>query len=62
MMHKFLFLKIVLILANSADPDEMPLHAAFHQGQHCLPKDLLIRINHVKGLIRLHYNAIRYII
>ena len=22
--------------ANSADPDEMQLHAAFRQGQHCL--------------------------
>ena len=23
-------------LANSEDPDEMPHHAAFHQGLHCL--------------------------
>ena len=23
-------------LANSADPDEMPPYAAFHQGLHCL--------------------------
>ena len=28
----------VLILANSADPDEMPPNAAFHLGLHCLPK------------------------
>ena len=24
------------IFANSEDPDEMLLHAAFHQGPHCL--------------------------
>ena len=35
---KFLSLKFVLILANSADPDEMHLYAAFHLGLHCLPK------------------------
>ena len=33
----FLFLKVVLILANSADPDEMQHYAAFHLGLHCLP-------------------------
>ena len=27
-----------LILANSADPDEMQHNAAFHLGLHCLPK------------------------
>ena len=32
----FLSLKIVLILANSADPDEMQYYAAFHLGLHCL--------------------------
>ena len=26
------------VLANSADPDEMPHYAAFHLGLHCLPK------------------------
>ena len=25
------------ILANSANPDEMPPNVAFHQGLHCLP-------------------------
>ena len=25
-------------MANSADPDEMPPYAAFHQDLHCLPK------------------------
>ena len=34
----FLSLKIVLILANNADPDEMQHYAAFHLGLHCLPK------------------------
>ena len=32
-----LSLKIVFILANSADPDEMSHYAVFHQGFHCLP-------------------------
>ena len=30
-----LFLKVVLILANCADPDEMQHYAAFHLGIHC---------------------------
>ena len=29
-------LKVVLISANSKDPDEMQHHAAFHLGLHCL--------------------------
>ena len=33
-------LKLLSILANSADPDEMPHYAAFHLGLHCLPKYL----------------------
>ena len=28
------------VLANSADPDEMPQYAAFHQGFHWLSKNL----------------------
>ena len=47
----FLFLKIVYILANSADPDEMPHNAAFHLGLHCLPKYLFICIQNEKGHI-----------
>ena len=27
-----------IYLANSADPDELPLYVAFHQGLHYLPK------------------------
>ena len=30
--------EIVLILANSVDPDEMQHYAAFHLGLHCLQK------------------------
>ena len=36
----FMSLKIVYILANSADPDKMLPYAAFHLGLHCLPKYL----------------------
>ena len=35
--NAFLFLKIYFVVANSADPDEMPHHAAFHLGLHCFP-------------------------
>ena len=34
----FLSLKVVLVLASSADSDEMQHYAAFHLGSHCLPK------------------------
>ena len=30
-----LSLKIDFVLANSADPDEMPQYAAFYLGRHC---------------------------
>ena len=33
----FLQLVAVLIIANSADPDEIQYYAAFHLGLHCLP-------------------------
>ena len=44
--HRFKFLnydafqslKIILMRANSADPDEMQRYAAFHLGLHCLLK------------------------
>ena len=35
----FVSLNIAFFLANSADPDEMPQHAAFHLGHHCLLKN-----------------------
>ena len=33
----FLSLKIVFILPNRSDPDEMPPYMAFHMGLHYLP-------------------------
>ena len=33
-----LSIKIMLIIVNSADPDEMQHYAAFHLGLHSLPK------------------------
>ena len=30
--------KLVFVLANSADPDEILHDVAFHLGPHCLPK------------------------
>ena len=37
-ISKIMFLKIAIVLANSPDPNEMPLYVAFHLGLHCLPK------------------------
>ena len=44
-------LKIVLILANNADPDEMPPNAAFHLGLHRLPKYMFTSIQNEKGYL-----------
>ena len=40
-------MKVVLILANSEDPDEMQHCATFHLGLHCLPKYLFDLILYV---------------
>ena len=45
----FLSLKNVLIITNSADPDEMLPYAAFHLGLHCLPKYLCTGVVNEKG-------------
>ena len=45
----FLSLKIVLILANSAGPDEMPHYVAFRLGHHCLPKYMFRGSQYNKG-------------
>ena len=45
----FLSLKIVFVLANSSDPDEMRPYAAFHLGLQCLPKDLFTSVQNEKG-------------
>ena len=37
-IYIFFSLKVVFVLANSVDPDEMPHNAAFHLDLHCLPK------------------------
>ena len=43
------FLKIDFVLANSADPDEMPHYAAFHLGLHCLPRYPITDFSSTKG-------------
>ena len=42
-------LKIVLILANSAEPDEMQHDAAFHLGLHYLPNYPFTGLHDTKG-------------
>ena len=44
-----LSLKAVLILANSADSDEMQHYVAFHLDLHCLPKYLFRGFQYTKG-------------
>ena len=41
--------KIVFMLVNSADPDEMQLYATFHLSLHCLPKYLFMGIQNEMG-------------
>ena len=53
----FVSLKIYFVLANSADPDEMPHYAVFHLGLHCLPK-YPFRVH--KGLM-LKYHTMAFI-
>ena len=38
--NKHCLLTFFIILANSADPDEMPPYVAFHLGFQCFPKYL----------------------
>ena len=52
--YVFLSLRLVLILANSADPNEMQHDAAFHLCPHCLPKYHL----GVSSIQRVDYNGI----
>ena len=46
----FLFLKIIFVLANSVDPDEMLHYAAFHLDLHCLTKCTFRSHWYTKGL------------
>ena len=45
----FLSLKIIFVLTNSVDPDEMWHYAAFHLGLQCLPKYLFSGFPPSKG-------------
>ena len=49
MYDVFQSLKVVLILVNSADPDEMKHDAAFHLGLHCFSKYLFRGFQFTKG-------------
>ena len=42
-------MKIVFIIANTADPNEMRPYAAFHLDLHCLPKDMFTGVKNEKG-------------
>ena len=43
-------MNVVLLKANSAEPDEMQHDAALHPGLHCLPKHLFRGFQYTKGL------------
>ena len=51
----FVSLKVILILANSVDSDEMQYYAAFHLGFHCLPKNPFMPRSHIHGSPRWFY-------
>ena len=42
--------RFVLVLANSADPDEKQYNAAFHLGLHCLPMYPFRSLQYTMGL------------
>ena len=44
-------MKIVIILAKSADPDEMTHYAAFHLGLHCFAKVPIEGFQYTKCLV-----------
>ena len=46
----FLFLKVVLLLENSTDPDEKQNYAVFHLGLHYLPKYPFGGFQYTEGL------------
>ena len=58
-MVYFCPLRFVLILANSADHDEMQQYAAFHLGFHCLQKYPFSGFQYTKGLNILMSNTLR---
>ena len=58
----FLSMRVVLILANSADPDEMQHYAAFHLGLHCLSKFQYKanKKNHMNNQTFAYWNTMKY--
>ena len=44
-------MKICFYFTNSADPDEMPHCATFHQDLHCLQKNLFAGIHNEKFIM-----------
>ena len=57
---EFLSLKIVLVLANSVDPDEMPHYGAFHLGLHCLLKNPFRGFQYTKGYLNWNFIYLMY--
>ena len=55
----FLSMKVDLISANSADPDEMQYNAAFHLGLYCLPEYLVSGFQYTMGYDRFSRFATR---
>ena len=49
--QKCISVKIVFVLGNSADPDEMPLYAAFHLGLHCLTCSTILGLSGHQSLM-----------
>ena len=50
----------MFILANSADPDEVPLYTVFHLGLHCLP-NYCLPIPRMKKEMTTMLNLERYV-
>ena len=52
-MMFLLTIKVVFILANSADSDEMQPYAAFHLALHCFQKYLFTRAQNYNASLKL---------
>ena len=55
------FYHIVLILANSADSDEMQQYAAIFLGFHCLPKYQFRIFSSIQGLLKVKYGKVKFL-
>ena len=60
-MYIFLSLKVVFVLANSVDTDEMKQYAALHLDIHCLSKYPFKGFQYTKGYKCIHYPIFRKI-